>query len=798
MDGSPAFSRRALGKALTLTATSLTAASLTTSPGTAPEAVASGPVQHRQPLLDDWLFGPLAGPPGDVPDGDLSTVALPHTSVGLSWQDWDPSTWERRWLYRRRFEAPTTRGARHFLRFEGCLTSAAPVLNGHALAPHAGGYLPFQREVTGLLARRNTLEVTVDGGFDPQVPPNHEAGAPSSSVDFWQPAGLHREVELITVPADHVADVFAKPVDVLDPARRRLDVRCELDLASAQPDLRVDIELRDGATIVAAAGTALAEQPGRRAVTLPLRGLEDVRLWSVHAPKLYDVRVALSSAGRPIHEYRVRTGFREARFSSSGFFLNGERIQLRGLNRHQVHPFAGHAMPARVQRRDAEILRDELNCTMVRCSHYPQHAGFLDACDELGLLVWEEPPGWQHLGGPAWLDRSYRDVHDMIVRDRNHPSVVLWAARLNETQGNAEFYARTQQLARSLDDSRQTTGAIPTPDHDTTDFQHDVFGYNDYSASIADNGARRPELAPPRTDLPYLVSEAVGTLSGPAKFYRRTDSQAVQQDQALAHARVHDLAAVDERYCGVLAWAGFDYPSGNGNVFRGVKWPGVIDLFRVPKPGAAVYRAQVDPRRRVVLEPSFFWDFGPTSPVSELGAHAAIWSNADTLEVFVDQRHHASLRPDRAEFPRLPHPPFFADFTGIGGAPELRIDGYLAGRLVLSRRFSADRRQDRLSLVLDDSSVVAGGSDATRAQLRAVDAHGADRPYVTGDVALELEGPATLVGDNPFPLGETGGAGAVWLRSGRGAGEVRLRANHPTLGSAETTLAVHDRDPAAR
>ena len=152
MDGSPAFSRRALGKALT--ATSLTAASLTTSPGTAPEAVASGPVQHRQPLLDGWLFGPLAGPPEDVPDGDLSTVALPHTCVGLSWQDWDPSTWQRRWLYRRRFEAPTTRGARHFLRFEGCLTSAAPVLNGHALAPHAGGYLPFQREVTGLLARQ--------------------------------------------------------------------------------------------------------------------------------------------------------------------------------------------------------------------------------------------------------------------------------------------------------------------------------------------------------------------------------------------------------------------------------------------------------------------------------------------------------------------------------------------------------------------------------------------------------------------------------------------------------------------
>ncbi|GAA4857257.1 glycoside hydrolase family 2 protein [Saccharopolyspora rosea] len=774
------FSRRVLWRATALTAAVL--AFHRTAPATA-----AGPAELREPLLRDWLFAPLDGArPGAVADRDMSTVDLPHTATGLSWRRWDPASWQRRWLYRKHFPARVDPGLRYFLHFDAALTDAAPVLNGTPLPAHAGGYLPFRPEVTGLLAGHNTLDVVVDGSFDPGVPPNRD-GAPES-VDFWQPAGLYREVHLVGVPAAHVADVFAKPVGVLDDASRRLEVRCELDLAEDAVGLRVDAELRRAGTTLAAASTGLpALPPGRHPVALRLPGPRDVALWGIETPELYDVVVTLSQHGRALHDHRVRTGFREARFTRSGFFLNGERVQLFGLNRHQFFPFAGAAMPARVQRRDAQILREELNCNAVRCSHYPQHEAFLDACDELGLLVWEEPPGWQHLGDAGWLDRAYRDVHDMIVRDRNHPCVVLWAARLNETPGAPEFYARTQRLAEALDDSRQTTGAVHPGDHDTTDFQQDVFGYDDYTAGTGPDGRPRPELLPPRTDRPYLVSEAVGTLSGPARYYRRTDPQPVQQGQALAHARAHDLARSDERYAGLLGWAGFDYPSGQGNSADGIKWPGVVDLFRVAKPGAAVYRAQVDPRRRPVLEPAFCWVLDGPSPVGDLGDRAAIFSNADRLELHVDGRHLAALRPDRAEFPRLPHPPFFADLSTVDGV-ELRIDGYLGDRLVISRRFCADRSRDRLALALDDAEL--SGVDATRAEIRAVDRFGNTRPHVTGDVALEVAGPAVLVGDNPFPLADTGGAGAVWLRSCGAPGVVRLRARHDVLGSAAVELRV--------
>lgn len=750
--------------------------------------------QRTASLSPDWLFGPLdAGDSPDViPDTDLSTVQLPHTAVDLSWRAWNPSAWERPWLYRNHFEASEDPRHRSFLRFEGALTTTTPILNGRTLDAHAGGYLPFQHEVTGLLARHNTLDVVVNGEPNPATPPNHGSDRPSSAVDFWQPAGLCREVELISVPGNHIADVFAKPVDVLDDSRRGLEVHCELDLAEAAADLALVAELRrDNATLTSATTRLPALPPGRSPVTLRLGGLHDIALWSVDSPELYDVVVTLSEQERPIHDRHVRTGFREARFDRSGFFLNGRRLHLFGLNRHQFLPFSGGAAPARIQRRDAEILRNELNCTMVRCSHYPQHESFLSACDELGLLVWAEPPGWQYLGGDEWLDRAYRDVHDMIVRDRNHPSVVLWAARLNETSGNTSFYSRTEKMAKSLDDSRQTTGAILAADHDTTDFQHDVFSYNDYSTGTAPDGTPHPELAPPRADFPYLVSEAVGTLAGPTKFYRRTDPQDIQQAQALAHARVHDLGRSDEHYAGVLAWAGYDYPSGHGNIHQGIKWPGVVDLFRVLKPGAAVYRAQVDPQRRPVIQPSFYWDFGTKSPVTELGARAAIWSNVDRLELFLDGRAHATLYPARSEYPNLLAPPFFADFSEVSGAPELRIDGFLGDRPLLSRRFSANPARDRLALTVDDPVLTAGGSDGTRAELRAVDAYANDRPYVAGSVELRLSGPAVLVGANPFPLDETGGAGAVWLRSSReGTGTVVLRARHPTLGTAEVRFSV--------
>jgi beta-galactosidase len=742
-----------------------------------------------------WRFGRYA--PGceapDFDDSGLDTVTLPHTVVPLSWRDWDGDAWEGEWVYRRRFDA--TAGDRVFLDFDAAMTHATPVLNGKPLADHLGGYLPFTREITDLVRPTgNLLAVVLDSSFNLNVPPNRPAPHAAGTVDYWQPGGLYRRVWLRTVPPVFVADVFAKPANVLDADRRQVVVECTIDAGTVPAgDVRVDVELRDGThTLATASAPAAIGGTGRYTVTATLTGLAQVALWDVDDPNLYPVVATLAVDGTAVHERRVRTGFREASFRMDGFYLNGRRLQIFGANRHQFYPFAGGAMTDRVQRKDAEILRRDLNCTMVRCSHYPQSTAFFDACDELGLMAWEEAPGWVHLGDDAWKELVVRDVGDMVRRDRNHPSIVIWGARINETDDDVALYTRTRDLAHRLDGSRPTAGAM-SGRLDTEEYVHEVFAEDDYNSSVGPDGRKRPELDKPRADRPYLVSEAVGTLSGPGLFYRRIDTQYDQQSQALAHARVHDLAAANPRYCGVLAWSGFDYETGvGGNVYQGIKYTGVVDLFRVPKPGAAIYRAQVDPRVRPVIAPAFYWDFGPTSPVTDL-TDAMICSNLDRLVLHVGGDHFVTVTPDAGRHPHLPHPPSFVDFGRVDGSalPELRIDGYLGDELVASRRFSADPGWDRLSLRADDAELVSDGADETRVVFRAVDRYGAPRPYVDGPVELTVDGPAALIGDNPFAFGDAGAVGAAWVRVPPGAeGSVAIGAMHPGLGSATTVIRV--------
>ena len=769
--------------------------------------IANGPSGATASFDASWLFGPASAEsslPG-FDDSAFVTVTLPHTVAPLSWQNWDPAAWEQVWTYRKYFDAPPgTSDMRVFLDFGAAMTHATVLLNGTAVADHLGGYLPFSAEITAALRPAgNLLAVELDSTFNLDVPPDRPAPAVSASVDFWQPGGIYRDVRLRVVPQVFLADVFAKPVNVLDAAARQVVVEVTVDAGAALPGSgQVAVALLDGTRTVAAGQVPVAiTGPGQTTATVTLSGLRDITLWDIGNPKLYDVVATLAVNGGQLHQYQVRTGFREATFARDGFYLNGRQVKLFGVNRHQFFPFAGGAMPDRVQAEDARIIRYGLNCNMVRCSHYPQSEAFLDACDELGLMAWQEAPGWGYLGDAAWLALADRDIADMIVRDRNHPSVIIWGARLNESPDDTAFYTGTNELAHALDDSRPTAGAM-AGQFMTTDYQQDVFAENDYSSVIDPTGIRQPVLQPPMDGVgqPYLVTEAVGTLSGPAIYYRRSDIQVVQQGQSVAHAQVHNLAAADDRYCGLLAWSGFDYPSGHGNQYQGVKYTGVVDEFRVLKPGAAIYQAQVNPLVTPVIAPAFYWDFGPVSPVTSLSS-AMICSNLDRLEVYVGGQHFATVTPDTAGFATLPYPPSFVDFSAVDGSsrPELRIDGYLGSAKVASRSFAADPSGDRLSLTADDAEIDGDGVDTTRLAFRAVDRYGAPRPYAGGQVAFEVAGPAVLIGDNPFDFASAGGVGAVWIRSLPGSpGTVTVTVGHPTLGSAAARIQVRQVPQAGR
>jgi beta-galactosidase len=418
-------------------------------------------------------------------------------------------------------------------------------------------------------------------------------------------------------------------------------------------------------------------------------------------------------------------------------------------------------MPGRVQRRDAIILRKSLKCNIVRTSHYPQSRHFLDACDEIGLLVLEEIPGWQHIGNQAWKDVAVDNVDRMIKRDWNHPSIILWGVRINESQDDHDFFTHTNALAHSLDPSRQTGGIR---NFLGSELLEDVFTMNDFGFP----------LRPPNHPL-YLNTEFVGH-TYPTKTI---DNIERLREHTMRHARIHDQLASNPQYAGGIGWCAFDYNT-HSNFGSGdrICYHGVTDIFREPKPAAGFYKSQCDPEEEIVLEPAFHWARGDEN----VGfTKALVCSNCEHLKFYINGKLITEVDPDRKEFAHLKYAPFIADLTDrFQNWGDLRIEGYIGGKLAITRTLSGGGADRRFALAPDDTSLIADGADTTRVVLRVTDEFGAIQPFANDAIRLELTGPAEIIGDNPFAL--VGGTGAVWIRALEMAGKAKLTATHPYLG----------------
>jgi beta-galactosidase len=349
----------------------------------------------------------------------------------------------------------------------------------------------------------------------------------------------------------------------------------------------------------------------------------------------------------------------------------------------------------------------------------------------------------------------------MIRRDWNHPSIILWGVRINESQDDHDFYTRTNALAHQLDPSRQTGGIRYFQE---SEFLEDVFTMNDFSFP----------LKTPNHPL-YLNTEFVGH-TYPTKTI---DNVERLREHTLRHARIHDQLASNPQYAGGIGWCAFDYNT-HGNFGSGdrICYHGVMDIFREPKPAAGFYKSQCDPEEEIVLEPAFHWARGDEN----VGfSTAVVCSNCDHLKFYVGGALLAEADPNHAEFPHLKHPPFAADLSKCREVwGDLRIDGYIGGKLVLSRSLSGAGVARKFALAPDDTSLIADGADSTRVVLRVTDEFGAIQPFTNDAIRFEITGPAEIIGDNPFSL--VGGTGAIWIRAFEMAGAVKLTAIHPHLG----------------
>ena len=720
------------------------------------------------PLNQKWLYNDRVVPNGTsatFDDRAFQRVTIPHTNKVLPWHGFDDKEYQFVSLYRRHFQLPNgLNNRRVFVDFGGVMTASTVFLNGKRIGEFLGGYSQFSFELTEHLNWRgdNVLAVIVDSTERKDIPPF------GGEIDYLTFGGIYRDVELRVVPQTFIENVFVKPRGVLKPDRRA-EVKCYLQVSQTAPGRRrLKVQLLDGARVIDAKDSDIP--PGASQVDVSLTNLQTIELWSLERPKLYDVVTSLFENDVKVDEFKTRTGFREAKFTPEGFHLNGKHLKLRGLNRHQTFPYVGQAMPARVQKRDAWILRKELKCNIVRTSHYPQSPHFLDACDEYGLLVLEEIPGWQHIGDQNWKDLSVEYVDRMIRRDWNHPSIVLWGVRVNESRDDHDFYTRTNQLARTLDDSRPTGGIRYNY---SSEFLEDVFTMNDFQLP----------LRPPNQKL-YLNTEFIGHMY-PTK---RNDNVERLMEHAMRHACVHNQLASDKQYAGGIGWCAFDYNThSNFCSSDRVCYHGVSDIFRIPKPAAGFYKSQCDPFEEIVLEPAFDWARGDRN---ESFSIAMVSSNCDHLKIFIGDNLVADVDPDRQNFPHLRYPPFVTNIrAGVGkGWGDLRLEGYIDGKLVITKRLSGRGADREFQVLPDDRELIGDGIDATRVVFKVTDEFGAVRPLANAAIVLNLTGPGEIVGENPFAL--FGGVGAVWVKATQTAGVIRLTARHPRLGEKTVEIVV--------
>ena len=777
-------------------------------------------MRNRYPLNFGWKYSPSFSEEmtaARYDDSKFQTVDIPHANKELPLNYFDEKSYQFVSCYRKSFDLKKSKGMRYILHFEGASVYSKVYLNDKFLGEYKGAYNGFSFDITDeAKSKGNVLVVELDSTERKEIPPF------GNVVDYLVYGGIYREVWIEEVSDVYIDNAFVRTLNVLHD-KKILDIDVTLS-ESASGSLT--FTLLDGDKVLGEKTTAF-----KGSVINAKWAVTDVDLWDIDNPKLYTINIKMDDAD----EISVRFGFRECRFKQDGFYLNGKKIKIRGLNRHQSYPYVGYAMPENVQKADADLLKYELGVNLVRTSHYPNSVHFLDRCDEIGLLVFTEMPSWQYLGEGEWRDICLDNVRRMVLRDRNHPSVILWGVRVNEGLDCDEFYTQTNALARELDNTRQTGGVRNMP------FSHlleDVYTMNDFIHSGGGINLLPPAIASGSLKAPYLVTEHNGHMF-PTKSF---DKEGVRAEHALRHTRVLNSAYGNKRTSGAIGWCMADYNThkdfGSGDR---ICYHGVTDMFRVPKMGAAVYRSQQE--AKPYLEVTSAMDIGE-HPGGTIG-DVWVFTNCDYVKLYKNGKYTSTIRPENSKFKNLPHPPMIADdfigdalVTDDGLDPKaaaLLTDTLIAaqtkqwkmpptkfikagaamvvGKIPFNRMFDIVTkyiggwgneqitykfegyindecvatvvRTAVTELQLDvkaDSLVLKEGDtyDATRIQMVALDQNGNRVPFADSAVKVSVKGAAQIIGPSEFPL--IGGDRAFWIRTIGEKGDITVTIDAKGIG----------------
>ena len=550
------------------------------------------------------------------------SIDIPHNIKDVPYNYFDEHDYQKVVTYEKVFDAldKDINNKVAILRFEGFMLQADIYFNGHHFGHHISGYLPVELDVSEYIKEKdNRLVVVLDSKEDNNIPPFGYA------VDYLTFSGIYREVYLYTHAKTYLKDIYAH-ADM----EGNVHVLCN---KVGDDDLDITYNLYDKEH-----NLVISSKEDRFHIDNP-------HLWNIDDPYLYTLEITTSLE----ETYSVKVGFKTVVVNQYGFFLNEKHIKLLGLNRHQCYPYVGYAMPKSMQIDDAKKLKS-LGINVVRTSHYPQSESFLSACDELGLLVLDEIPGWQHIGkDEVWRNNYYDFITRMVLKERHHPSLFAYGVRIDESKDDHELYQKGNQIAHELDPYRLTIGVRNTKN---SELLEDIYGYNDFACADMSLGLINPNKVTKNKTAPILITEYMGHME-PVKG---TSDLEKRKQVALRHARVIDDSMKYERLMGCIGWCFVDYYThvdfGSGDHLCP---HGVMDMYRNKKYTASIYESQCDDHPVMDI----LTNMRPGDFKEATYQDIIVATNMDRIDLYKNDEFVASFYPKNDQFKYLKHPPIY-------------------------------------------------------------------------------------------------------------------------------------------
>ena len=731
-------------------------------------------VLHAEERINnDWLFRIADESTSDysaekLDCADWQMVCLPHTPRYEKYypiEQWQGICW-----YRRTIEVDRLRGEQFWLNIEGAMNVADVWVNGIHCAHHLGGYLPVAVDLTKHLHKgKNSVAIRLDNNDNPITGPR-----PMKRLDFFFYGGLYRNVSLIrkgevaithpfidTTPAEggvfvSYDNVGEKSADV------HVNVSVENDGKKAKNIVVVN-RLVDGEKVVA---ESRAEQKlaGKSRTTIKSKiVVTNPRLWSHLSPALYTLQTEIEVGGKIVDSESRKIGIRSIEVKDNELYVNGKKTFLRGVNRHQCHPYIGYALCDNAQVRDAVRIK-EAGFDFVRLSHYPQSTAFLKACDSLGIFVLNCVFGWQYFNKkePKFREFCYQQTREMVRRDRNHPSMLAWEASLNETKQPADFIAKMHAIVHE---------EYPMPYCYSAGWQR---GYDIYVESrqfrIFNNIKSHdvPLIVSEYGDWEYFAND--GGLTQYVRNWRQKpelnsrqlrehgEKRMVQMVDNLSKAHIDNLTSV--KAMGDGFWVMFDY---NRGYTPEIEASGVMSLDRLPKYAYYYYRSLRPEGEPMVYIAS---NLDQDSPVEK-----AIISNCEVVKLLSEGKEVAELKFDTQAIPMRTF-----QKVALPNCNNLTAVGYRNGKEVARHTVTAPEKAEKIAVELSECGVKLGKNDQIFVYVRLQDKNGMTLNFTGGEVSLAIEGDAIIEGDKVSPF--RAGIASFVLRTGDVGGKIRLRASH--------------------